>query len=268
MRRHLGLASLVIIAISLCGTFLVAMWDLNRQEAVGQLHFPISCGTGSQRLFDLATSRLHTLRFADAQRAYTAIADAAPDCAMAHWGIAMSRLGRPVPGERMSDDLRAGRAVLQQAARATMASPRERAYIAALTLLFQEVGVAWQGRAVAYENAMHELASSYPEDKEAVIFYALALNISALPSDKNFKKQTKSAELLLVALSEQPHHPGLSHYLTYCLSLPPRQIADAPELAASRDASATEAGLAAFALLGVAMFFVAVLPSWSRATGS
>jgi protein SCO1/2 len=30
--------------------------------------------------------------------------------------------------------------------------------------------------------------------------------------------RTKATELLLIALSEEPNHPGLAHYLTYCLN--------------------------------------------------
>jgi hypothetical protein len=263
MRPHLALASLIIIAISLGGLLVAAIWERHEQEALGQLHFPISCGARSQRLFDFATSRLHSLNFNEAERAYSAIAEAEPDCAIAYWGIAMSRLGRPVAGSRASDDLDAGRAALRAAAHAATAAPRERAYIDALTLLFGDDDARWPDRAVAYEKAMATLTAHYPDDKEAVIFYAMALNIAALPSDKTLQKQTKAAELLLVALSEQPRHPGLAHYLTYCLSLPTREVADSPSLLAYRIVSAVQSGLAVLALVGVGAFFFAVVPGWS-----
>jgi hypothetical protein len=264
MRPHLAWASLIIIAISLGGLFAAAIWEGHEQEALGQLHFPISCSASSQRSFDFATSRLHSLNFNEANRAYTAIAEAEPDCAIAYWGIAMSRLGRPVAGPRASDDLDAGRAALRSAAHAAAASPRERAYIDALTLLFAENDARWLDHAVAYEKAMAAVAARYPDDKEAVIFYALALNITALPSDKTLQKSTKAAELLLVALSERPRHPGLAHYLTYCLSLPTREVADSPSLSAYRSVSAVQSGLAVLALVGVGAFFLAVVPGWSR----
>jgi len=63
---------------------------------------------------------------------------------------------------------------------------------------------------------MEAIAHTYPEDREGIIFYALALNMARPASD--FTKQTKATELLLVALSEQPNHPGIAHYLTYCLN--------------------------------------------------
>jgi len=190
---------------------------------------------------------------------------AEPDCAIAYWGIAMSRLGRPVAGSRAIDDLDAGRVALRTAAHAATADPRERAYVDALTVLFGEDDAHWADHAVAYETAMAALAARYPDDKEAVIFYALALNIAASPADKTFQNQTKAAELLLVALSEQPRHPGLAHYLTYCLHLlPTKGVADSPSLSAYRTVSVVQSGLAVLALIGVSVFFFAVLPRWFR----
>ena len=64
---------------------------------------------------------------------------------------------------------------------------------------------------------MEAIVRQYPEDREAAIFYALALNMAALPSDKSYAKQTRASELLLLALADQPNHPGIVHYLTYCV---------------------------------------------------
>ena len=264
MRVRLAFAALAIIVIALGALFVVAISDLRQREALRQVHFEISCGAAVQRLFDRATARLHAMAYVEAERAYTAIAALEPDCAMAYWGVAMSRLKRPIAITPLPDDLRTARDALQRAADAKIATPRERAYLAALELLVGDGDPAgWQDRTGLYENAMAALATRHPKDREATIFYALALNMAALPSDKNFSKQTKAAELLLVALSEQPNHPGLSHYLTYCLSLP---SAAAPEAAAALTPNATasiQAALAVLALAGVVIFFVSVLPVWS-----
>ena len=201
--------------------------------------------------------------YVEAERAYNAIAEREPDCAMAYWGVAMSRLKRPIAITPLPDDLRTAHDALRRAAGARMATPRERAYLAALELLVGDADPAgWHGRTTLYEKAMEDLAAREPNDREATIFYALALNMAALPSDGSFRKQTRAAELLLVALSEQPNHPGLSHYLTYCLSLP----SAAPDIAAvlqPRTSSSVQAALAMLALAGVAVFFVSVLPVWS-----
>jgi hypothetical protein len=264
MRSRLAFAALAIIAIALGAIFAVAIWDTRQREALRQVHFEISCGAAIQRLFDRATARLHSMGYVEAERAYAAIAELEPDCAMAYWGVAMSRLKRPIAITPLPDDLRVARDALQKASAARLATPRERAYLAALDVLVGDGDPAgWYGRTSLYESAMAELAARQPNDREATIFYALALNMAALPSDRSFTKQTRAAELLLIALSEQPNHPGLSHYLTYCLSLP---SAAAPDIAVALTLSATssiQAALAMLALAGVVVFFVSVLPVWS-----
>jgi FkbM family methyltransferase len=89
MRPHLALASVIIIAISLSGLFGAAIWEWHEREALGQLHFPISCSAASQRLFNFATARLHSLNFNEAESAYSTIAQAEADCAIAYWGSTM-----------------------------------------------------------------------------------------------------------------------------------------------------------------------------------
>src|SRR5437763_17127856 len=92
MRSGLAFAALVTIAVALSLIFAMVVRDAGQQEAQLQVHFPISCGAESQRLFDSATARLHSLRYVEAERAYTTISELEPDCAMAYWGVAMSRL--------------------------------------------------------------------------------------------------------------------------------------------------------------------------------
>ena len=135
MRFRLALAAFIIIAIALGAIFAVAIWDTHQQKASRQVHFPISCGATVQLLFDRATARLHSMGYVEAERAYNAIAGLEPDCAMAYWGVAMSRLKRPIAITPLPDDLRTAHDALRRAAGARMATPRERAYLAALELL-------------------------------------------------------------------------------------------------------------------------------------
>ena len=72
-----------------------------------------------------------------------------------------------------------------------------------------------QTRAVAYEKAMEQVYLRYPEDREAAVFYGLALNASALPTDKTYANKRKAAEILNKVWAEQPNHPGVVHYLIH-----------------------------------------------------
>lgn len=265
MRSRLALAALVTIAVALAGIFSAAIWDAGERSALGDVHFQISCSVTSQALFNSATARLHSLRYIEAERAYASIAGAEPDCTMAYWGIAMSRLKRPAAGGPAVDDIGPAKEALRRASATSTASPRERDYFGAVDLLFREDGPPqWNDRMLNYERAMGEIAERYPDDREATIFYALALNMAALPTDKTYRRQTKAAELLLVAFAEQPRHPGLSHYLLYCLNLPAGATPDLSKVQGLQLISRVQSAFAALALAGVVAFFAAVLPVWSR----
>ena len=80
-------------------------------------------------------------------------------------------------------------------------------------------------RVLAYEEAMAQLHARYPDDSEAAIYYALALNVAALPTDKTYAKQLKAAEILEAEVVRQPDHPGVVHYLIHTYDYPP--LADA-----------------------------------------
>jgi protein SCO1/2 len=221
--------TLIIAIVLLLGAIMaVTAWDADPDEAwPNEVHFPTACSDRSQRQFDHATSLLHSRWYAHSERTYAAIIVHEPDCAIAYWGVAMSRLKRPVAGPPSAEDARAAMEAMRAATGARNASARERAYIDALAGLVADGALtAWPERTLAYEKAMETVARAYPEDREATIFYALALNMARIPSD--FVKQTKATELLLVALSEDPNHPGIAHYLTYCLNNAPSADREPP----------------------------------------
>jgi tetratricopeptide (TPR) repeat protein len=68
---------------------------------------------------------------------------------------------------------------------------------------------------------MEQLAQKYPDDPEAPIFYALALNETALPSDKTYAKQLKAGAILEKIAATRPDHPGVLHYLIHAYDYPP-----------------------------------------------
>jgi hypothetical protein len=68
---------------------------------------------------------------------------------------------------------------------------------------------------------MEQLAQRYPDDDEAQIYYALALNTSASPADKTYANQLKGAAILEPIAMRQPQHPGVAHYLIHLYDYPP-----------------------------------------------
>jgi hypothetical protein len=68
---------------------------------------------------------------------------------------------------------------------------------------------------------MEQLAQRYPDDREAAVFYALALNMTLNPNDKTYANQLKAAAILEKVFAEQPNHPGVAHYLIHSYDFPP-----------------------------------------------
>jgi tetratricopeptide (TPR) repeat protein len=68
---------------------------------------------------------------------------------------------------------------------------------------------------------MEEVYRNYADDREAAIFYALAVNQAALPADKTYARQLKAAAILEPLFQEQPDHPGLAPYIIHSYDHPP-----------------------------------------------
>lgn len=188
----------------------------------GQVHFPVTCNAAAQEKFDGAVARLHSFWFTPAITTFTAVTELDPTCAMAHWGVAMSLLGNPFTWPPPPPALKDGWTAVAKARTMGAKTPREQAYIAAIEMFYKDAEtVEHRTRAVGYEKAMEHLTQQYPDDREAIIFYALALNATALPSDKTYANQLKAATLLERVFTEQPQHPGVAHYLIHSYDYPP-----------------------------------------------
>jgi len=258
-RWRLPLAATGLSAFVLGFVLTVANWYIAADERLGTVDFPISCGWRVQPEFTRATALLHLFQFTDAEIGYRKIIEQDPDCAIAYWGVAMSRLQNPLYALPSSSDIAIARWALAEAATARAASARERAYIAALAKLFDaDSGRDWQIRERDYARAMGEVVAAYPQDGEAAIFYALALNLVAATGDDASGGRTKAAELLLRVFGEQPDHPGIEHYLTYCLG----HIGYQPKPFEKEDVTMTArqrlilAAFALFALSGLGIFLI------------
>jgi protein SCO1/2 len=217
-KHRQAFAAVALSSLVIGATLAFAAWYMAQDERLGVVRFPTSCDWRSQRNFTTATALLHLFQFDDAEEVFTSVAKREPDCAIAYWGIAMSRLKNPLYAAPTREDAAVAAAALATATAARVASPRERAYLAAISKLFgPPYPSGLEQGMLAYADAMGALANQYPEDKEATIFYAMALNLTASFSASSHANRTKAAELLLLVFAEEPDHPGIDHYLTYCL---------------------------------------------------
>jgi hypothetical protein len=190
-------------------------------EQAGTVHFAISCSREAQQQFDHAVAVLHSFWYEEAVKEFAAVAETDPKCAMAQWGIAMSHW-YPLWYPPYEKALKAGLAAAEKGEELGVPSERERLYIAAIGAFYRDTDkLDHRARSLAYEHAMEQLYLRFPEDGEGAVFYALALNATALPSDKTFANQRKAAAILEKVHAEQPNHPGVVHYLIHSYDSPP-----------------------------------------------
>ncbi|HEX2332664.1 MAG TPA: hypothetical protein VHI32_05775 [Burkholderiales bacterium] len=192
-------------------------------EKLGDVHFPTSCGAEPQPRFDRAIALMHNFAFPLSNKAFSEILTTHPDCAIAYWALAFGVRGNPLVGAPAPAAMKAGAAHIEKAKAAGAKTPRERDFIAALDHFYKD----WQttshrDRTLAYEKAMEALYQRYPEDPEAAVFYALALNeaIMVLPADKTYTRHIKAARICERVLEKHREHPGALHYLVHSYDFP------------------------------------------------
>lgn len=191
-------------------------------DRFGEAHLTISCSPAAQQQFDHALAMLHSFFFPETVRAFTAIAAQEPSCAMAYWGIAISLRPNPLSTPIPPALLKQGWEAVVKARAAGPKTDRERAFVDAIAAYYKDFDKTdYHGRILAYEAAMARLHEEYPDDAEAAIFYALALNEAAEPADHAFSRQIKAATILEALEDRMPNHPGIVHYIIHSYDYPP-----------------------------------------------
>jgi len=192
------------------------------EEKFGEVNFPISCSAAAQAQFRRAVAMLHSFFFPETVKAFTALASQEPSCAMAYWGIAISQRPNPLVAPFPAELMKNGWQAIEAGRAAGANTQREKDWIDSLAVFFKDYDkVDLRTRTLGYEAAMARLSERYPEDDEAAIFYALALNEAVDLSDKTYAKQFKAAAILQAIEARQPNHPGIPHYLIHSYDFAP-----------------------------------------------
>jgi tetratricopeptide (TPR) repeat protein len=198
---------------------LPAAHALGNAERLGSVSFEVSCAPSVRAPFVRGVALLHDFWYQESQRQFEDIAKADPNCAMAHWGVAMSIFHQI--WDRPSEATVAHGWREMQAARARPAeTARERAYIAALGGFYRPDGRTYQSRIEGYAAAMARLYEQYPRDTDAGAFYALALLAAESPDDTSLTQRHKAMAVLNPLSAKYPDHPGLVHYIIHACDTP------------------------------------------------
>ena len=186
----------------------------------GTVIFDVSCPKKIRTDFNLAVALLHSFEYDEAEKVFSKIIDEEPGCAMAYWGVAMCNY-HPLWAPPTPSELQKGAKAIALAKSLGKISDRESGYIDAIAMFYKDADkVDHHTRCVNFRNAMDLLYRNYPDDKEAAIFYALALVAAADPSDKTFTSQKEAGTILNTIYPGEPGHPGIVHYIIHTYDYP------------------------------------------------
>ena len=190
-------------------------------QQFGTVGFELDASDEIKKDFNLGLSLLHSFEYDESEKAFAKIIDKHPNFAMAYWGVAMSNFHGVWPTLPTKEELEKGSRAIAIAKSIGNKSRRESAYIDAIEAVYKDWDkVDHHTRVTNHEKAMEQLYKDYPNDKEAAIFYALALNAAADLSDKTYVKQKKAGAILEEIYKNQPSHPGIVHYIIHSYDYP------------------------------------------------
>lgn len=197
-----------------------------RRHQHGVVDFPVSGNDEARRAIETGLAHLHHMMYEQARPYFEAAVQADPECAMAHWGIAMTSF-QPLWHPTSEEGLQRGKAAVEAARAIGAPTQREQAYIAAVTAFFDDPEPPapdrtkdHQARVKAWKEAQRQVHEAYPEDVDAAAFYALAEVCHAMTQfspdeERDYTRERRAGALLERHLEEHPRHPGLFHYLIH-----------------------------------------------------
>ena len=209
------------------------------QAASSKLPGPLFDGLGShqhkvttsskqaQRYFNQGLTLCFAFNHKEAIRSFRSAAQLDPSCAMAWWGVAYAygpHVNKPMSADENAE---AWKALQQMIALQANASPKERAYINALSKRYEEKFTEDHSALdKAYAAGMRELVKQFPDDLDAQAMFAEAL-MDTMPwdywaKDRSPKPETEEAiAALRFVLARNPDHPGATHFYIHAVEAGP-----------------------------------------------
>ena len=212
----------ILLVCNGCGTF--SHGNRHADHRLGKVEFPISCSASAQAEFNRAVALLHHMTYPQAREAFQQVAATDPQCAMAHWGIAMTLFQPLWPTRPNAAELQRGWDAVQTAKALEPPTDRERLFIETAEAFFLEPTLSdyWL-RIRRWEQAAEKLHIAFPDDTEATAFYALALLATAPVDSISQSHSGRASKLLLPIYERNPDHPGAMHYLVHASDAPGRE---------------------------------------------
>ena len=215
------------VRLLVLGSMLVLMLaftlDLKAQNSqLGKVQFPTSGSAPARLHFLRGLAALHSFWYEEALEAFRESTRIEPDFMMGYWGEAMAQ-NHPLWSEQ---DTPAAREVIAKIKETPKLTPRERAYLNAVKLLYGEGDK--RARDLAYSTAMEKIYRDYPDDLDAAAFYSLSLLGLVQANDKSYRLQARAGAIALDVYQKNPNHPGAAHYIIHAFDDPDHAILALP----------------------------------------
>jgi hypothetical protein len=212
-------AFLVVVA---CAMAMLAAYSTAQQpesaqlDKLGTVDFPTSGSAKAQVHFLRGVATLHSFWYEVALEEFRESIKIEPDFVMGYWGEAMA-YNHPIWGDPQETE--AARKVLANIRDTSKLTPRERAYVQAVQVLYGDGEKPARGR--AYSAAMEKIYRDFPDDVEAALFYALSLMGTVSPEDPaGVQTRLRAGEIASEVYKKHPNHPGAAHYILHAFDDP------------------------------------------------
>ena len=191
-----------------------------KAEKFGTVLFKTSCSPAAQKEFERALAQLHSFDFPETIKSFSAIPQTDASCAIAYWGLAVSIRPNPLVGPWDAATLKRGLDAVEKGESIGAKTQRERDWLAAIKEFYKDFDrVDQDTRTKNYEKAMAALSKKYPNDVEAKVFHALALN--EIFDHRNMEPLLQAIRILEPLDKKYPAHPGITHYLIHSYDFAP-----------------------------------------------
>ena len=229
MHKYIGLYLILILALTACAgehelpeaTASSDHGTTGYGSTLGTVALDSSCNEQASKHLNEGLALLHHMTYEDARTAFSAAAESDSECALSYWGQAMTFIHPLWPDQPSAEQFLKGQELIVTAKSASQKTKREDAYINAVAAYFENGTERTEPeRLASFEQGWATTHEAYPDDVEAMAFYALAHMATASPSDKTFEKQRRAGEIARRVLEAIPDHPGGHHYTIHAYDLP------------------------------------------------
>jgi tetratricopeptide (TPR) repeat protein len=188
---------------------------------IGEVDFQPSCNEDAQEHFEVGFGLLHHMWYVRAREHFAQAAEADEECAMAHWGLAMTHY-TPLWAPPTPEEVQQGTAAIERAREIGAQTERERNFVEAIGAFYDDYEASEHAQhAEAFRDAWEEVHQQDPDDIEAASFYALGILATAPTVTEEYAEQQQAGAILEGVLDEEPQHPGGHHYLLHAYDFPP-----------------------------------------------